>query len=105
VTLAVTEIVISSRIIWHCRMTVYQWHRVPLIPEVDGIIRLVSYSEKTPTFCVFSVFGVTAMDKYCDACGYGDHISYGRAFRTLQGDGVSVAATGVNEKSTKRTVG
>jgi ABC-type branched-subunit amino acid transport system permease subunit len=30
---------------------------------------------------------------------------YGRVFRRYRDDGVSVASTGVNEKSTKRTVG
>jgi hypothetical protein len=39
--------------------------------EVDGNIRLVSYSGKTPTFCVFPVFSVAVMEKCCDACGDG----------------------------------
>jgi hypothetical protein len=32
----------------------------------------VSYSEKTPTFCVFPVFSVAVMEKCCDACGDGN---------------------------------
>jgi hypothetical protein len=36
-------------------------------------IRLVSYSGKTPTFCVFPVFSVAVMEKCCDACGDGEY--------------------------------
>jgi hypothetical protein len=35
-------------------------------------IRLVSYSEKTSTCCVFPVFSVTVMEKCSDACGDGN---------------------------------
>jgi hypothetical protein len=52
VTLAVTGNTISSRVFRRDRVTVFQWHRVPLTGSRRDI-RLVSYSGKTPTFCVF----------------------------------------------------
>jgi hypothetical protein len=53
---------------------------------------LVSYSGRTPTFCVFPVFSVAVMEKCCDACGDGEY--YLRSgISTLQGDGVLVAPT------------
>jgi hypothetical protein len=67
-------------------------------------IRLVSNGGKTPTFCVFPVFSVAVILKCCDACG--DEECYFRSgFLSLQGDGVSVASTDVNEKSIGHTVG
>jgi hypothetical protein len=42
---------------------------VPLIGS-RRVIRLVSYSKRTPTFSVFPVFSVAVMEKCCDA--YGD---------------------------------
>jgi hypothetical protein len=41
-------------------------------------IRWVSGRGKTPTFCVFPVFSVAAMEKCCDACGDGDYYFCGR---------------------------
>jgi hypothetical protein len=35
-------------------------------------ILLVSYSEETPTFCVFPVLSVSVKEKCCDACGEGE---------------------------------
>jgi hypothetical protein len=82
---------------------VSQGHRVPLIGS-RRVIRLVSYSEKTPTFCVFPVFSVTVMEKCCDA--FGDMEYYFRSgFSTLQTDGVSLASTGVDRKSIGHTLG
>jgi hypothetical protein len=52
VTLAVTGNTISSRDLRRDRVTVFQRHRVPLTGSRRDI-RLVSYSGKTPTFCVF----------------------------------------------------
>jgi hypothetical protein len=37
------------------------WHRMPLTGK-RWDIRLVSYSEKTPTFCIFPVFSVAVME-------------------------------------------
>jgi hypothetical protein len=74
---------------------------------VDGSrwdIRLVSYSGKTPTFCVFRVFSVAVMEKCCDACGDGEYY-FRSGFSTLQGDGVSEASTAVDRKSMGHTVG
>jgi predicted N-acetyltransferase YhbS len=67
-------------------------------------IRLVSYSGKTPTFCVFPVFSVAVMEKCCDACGDGEYY-FRSGFSALQGDGVSEASTAVDRKSTGHTVG
>jgi hypothetical protein len=67
-------------------------------------IRLVSYSGKTPTFCVFPVFSVTVMEKCCDA--YGDGNKYFQScFLALQADGVSLASTAVDRKTMGSTVG
>jgi hypothetical protein len=51
---------------------VFQWLRLPLTGcRLD--IRLVSYSGRTPTFCVFPVFSGSVMEKCCDACGVGEY--------------------------------
>jgi hypothetical protein len=64
----------------------------------------VSYSEKTPTFCVFPLFSVAVMEKCCDACG--DGIKYFQSgFPMLQSDGVSGASTAVDRKSMGHTLG
>jgi hypothetical protein len=64
----------------------------------------VSNGEKTPTFCVFYVFSVTAMAKCCDA--YGDGNKYFQScFLALQADGVSLASNVVDRKSMGYTVG
>jgi hypothetical protein len=67
-------------------------------------IRLVSYSEKTPTVCVFPVFSVAVMEKCCDACGDGNKYFHS-GFPTLQDDGVSGASTAVDRKSMGHTLG
>jgi hypothetical protein len=67
-------------------------------------IRLVSYSGKTPTFCVFPVFSVAVMEKCCDVCGDEDYY-FRSGILTLQNDGVSVASTAVDRKSTGHKVG
>jgi hypothetical protein len=64
----------------------------------------VSYSEKTPTCCVFPVFSVTVMEKCCDACGDGNTY-FQSGFPTLQDDGVSLASNAVDRKSMGHTVG
>jgi hypothetical protein len=59
---------------------------------------------KTPTFCVFPVFSVAVMEKYCD--GYGDGTKYFQlGFTTVLDDDVSEASTGVDRKSTRHAVG
>jgi hypothetical protein len=69
--------------------------------SVDGSrlnIRLVSYSGKTPTFCVFAAFNVADMEKCCDVCG--DEEYYFRSsISTSQTDSVSEASNAVNRKS------
>jgi hypothetical protein len=72
VTLAVTGNTISGRVFRRYRVTVFQRHRLPLTGS-RWDIRLVSYSGKTPTFCVFRVFSVAVMEKCCDACGDGEY--------------------------------
>jgi hypothetical protein len=68
-------------------------------------IRLVSYSGKTPTFCVFSVFSVAVMEKCCDACGDGEYY-FRSGFSTSQGDDViRMASSAVDRKSMGHTVG
>jgi hypothetical protein len=63
----------------------------------------MSYSEKTPTFCVFPVFSVAVMEKCCDACGDGEY--YLRSsFLVSQGAGVSEAATAVDHMMSGHTV-
>jgi hypothetical protein len=58
----------------------------------------------TPTFCVFPVFSVAVIEKCCDACG--DMEYYFRSgVSTLQDDGVSMASSAVDRKSTGHTVG
>jgi hypothetical protein len=49
-------------------------------------IRLVSYRGKTPTFCVFPVFGVAVMETCCQPCGDGQY-NFKSCFPALQGDG------------------
>jgi hypothetical protein len=68
VTLAVTGNNIYGRLCRRWRVTVFQWRRLALTRSQRNL-RLVSYSGKTPTFCVFPVFSVAVMEKCCDACG------------------------------------
>jgi hypothetical protein len=84
-------------------MTVCQRHRLPLTGSRPDI-RLVSYSGKTPTFCVFPVFSVAVMEKCCDACGDGEYY-FRSGFSTLQNDGVSEASNAVDRKSMRHKVG
>jgi hypothetical protein len=64
----------------------------------------VSGRGKTPTFCVFPVFSVAVMEKYCDACG--DGVYYLRSgFSALRGYGVSEASNAIDWKSMGFTVG
>jgi hypothetical protein len=81
VTLAVTGNTISRRIFRNCRVTVFRWQQPPLTgPRWD--IRLVSYSGRTPTFCVFPVFRVliAVMKSVVTLVVIGNNIS-GRVFR------------------------
>jgi hypothetical protein len=103
VSLAVTGNTISSRVFRRYKVTVFQRHRL-LLTGSRRDIRLVSYSGKTPTFCVFPVFGVAVMEKCCDACGDGEYY-FRSSFSALQGGGVSEASTAVDRKSTGHTVG
>jgi hypothetical protein len=62
VSLAVTGNTISGRVFRRYKVTVFQRHRLLLTgSRLD--IRLVSYSGRTPTFCVFPVFSVAVMEK------------------------------------------
>jgi hypothetical protein len=103
VTLPVTGNTISGRVFRRYRVTVFQRHRLPLTGS-RGDIRWVSYSLKTPTFCVFRVFSVAVMEKCCDACGDGEYY-FRSGFSELQGDTVSEASTAVDGKSMGHTVG
>jgi hypothetical protein len=64
----------------------------------------VSYSGKTPTFCVFPVFSVAVMEKCCDACGDGGYY-FRSSFSTLQCDGVQEVTTAFDRKSMGDMVG
>jgi hypothetical protein len=68
VTLAVTESIIFCRVFRRQRVLVFHWHRLPLT-GCRWDKRWLTVSRTKPTFCVFSVFGVAAMEKCCDACG------------------------------------
>jgi hypothetical protein len=103
VTLAVTRNTISGRSFRRLGVTVCQRQRLPMTGSRTDL-RLVSYSGKTPTFCVFPVFSVAVMEKCCDACGDGEYY-FRSGFSTLQGDGVSEASTAVDRKSMRHIVG
>jgi hypothetical protein len=98
VTLAVTGNTISSRVFRRYKVTVFQRHRLLLTgPRRD--IRWVSYSGKTPTFCVFPVFSVAVMEKCCDACGVGEYY-FRSGLTSTQSAGIPEASTAVDQKST-----
>jgi hypothetical protein len=78
VTLAVSGNTDSGRDSYQYRVAVLQRHGLLLTGSRWGT-RLLRYSGKTRTFCVFPVFSVTVMEKCCDACGVGNTIS-GREF-------------------------
>jgi hypothetical protein len=103
VTLAVTRNTNSGRVFRRYRVKVFEWQRLPMTGS-RWDIRLVSYSGRTPTFCVFHVFSVAVMEKCCDACGDGEYC-FRSGFSTLQGDGVSEVSNAVDRKSTGHTVG
>jgi hypothetical protein len=71
ISLALTGITISSRVFRRDKVTEFQRHRL-LLTGNRRDIGFVSYSGKTPTFCVFPVFSVAVMAKCCDACGVGE---------------------------------
>jgi hypothetical protein len=87
VSLAVTGNTISSRVFRRYKVTVFQRHRLLLTVSRQDI-RLVSYSGKTPTFCVFPVFGVAVLEKCCDASGVGEYY-FGSGISSLQSGRVS----------------
>jgi hypothetical protein len=64
----------------------------------------MSYSEKTPTSCVFPVFSVAVILKCCDAYGDGNRY-FLSGFPTLQDDEVPDASTGVDRKSMRHLLG
>jgi hypothetical protein len=103
VTLAVTGNSIYGRVFRRCRVTVFQRHRMPLT-GCRWDIRLVSYSEETPTFCVFPVMSVSVMEKCCDACGEGEYF-FRSGFFESQGAGVIDASTAVDQMTSGHTVG
>jgi hypothetical protein len=72
VTLVVTGITFSCRVVWRRRMSVIEWLRWLLIGN-RWDIRWLSGRGKGPTLCVFRVFRVAVMEKCCDACGYGKY--------------------------------
>jgi hypothetical protein len=97
VTLAETGNTISGRRFRRFGVSVCQRQRLPLTGSRPDI-RLLSYSGKTPTFCVTPVFSVAVTEKCCDVCG--DEEYYFRSGNsTLQDDGVSEASTAVDRKS------
>jgi hypothetical protein len=102
VTLAVTGNTSSGRVLRRHRVTVFQRHRLPLTGSRRDI-RLMSYTGKTPTFCVFPVFSVAVMEKCCDACGDAEY-SFRSGFSTLQSDSISEATTAVDRKSMGHTL-
>jgi hypothetical protein len=103
VTLAVSWNTISCRVFRPNRVTVFQLHRLPLT-RCRLYIRLVSYSGRTPTFCVFPVFSGSVMEKYCDACGVGEYY-FRSGFWALQSRSSSEASTAFDRKSMGHTVG
>jgi hypothetical protein len=82
---------------------VFKRHRLPLTGSRWDIL-WVSYSAKTPTFCVFPAFSVAVMGKCCDACGDGEYY-FRSGFSTMRSDGVLEASNAVDRKSTGHTMG
>jgi hypothetical protein len=82
---------------------VWQRHRRPLT-EVDEIYGWLMTVERRLTLCVFPVYSVAVLEKCCDACGNGDYY-FRSGISTLKVDGVSVASTAVDRKSTGHKFG
>jgi hypothetical protein len=72
VTLAVTGNTIAAQVVWRQRVLKSWEHRLSLT-ESRWDIRWLSRRGKTPTSCVFNVFSVAVMQKYCDAGGDGEN--------------------------------
>jgi hypothetical protein len=68
-------------------------------------LRLVIYSGKTPTFCVFPVFSVAVMEKCCDACGDGEYYFRSKDFRRYRVTVCQRHRLPLNGKSMRYTVG
>jgi hypothetical protein len=100
--LAVTGNTISGRVFRRNKVTVFQGHRLPLT-GIRQDIRLMSYTGKTPTFCVFPGICEAVMEKCCDACGDGEYYLLS-GFRALQGYCVSEASTDVEQLTIRHTV-
>jgi hypothetical protein len=98
VTLAVTGNTISGRVFRRRMVTVLHWHRL-LLTGCRRDIRLVSYTGRTPTFCVFPVFSVAVMEKCCDACGVGDYY-FRSGLTSIQSGRISEASNAMHQKST-----
>jgi hypothetical protein len=58
-------------------------------------MRLVTFRGKTPTSCVFPVFGGEVREKCCDACG-DEKYDFRSGFMALHGDGVLEVTTAIN---------
>jgi hypothetical protein len=67
VTLPVTVNTISGQIGWREIMLMSREHRLSLTGSRWDILWL-SGRGKTPTLCVFPVFGAAVMEKCCDTC-------------------------------------
>jgi hypothetical protein len=68
VTFAVTGNTISGRVVLSSKMPVIELLRLPLTGSLWDK-RWLSGRGKTPTLCVFPVFSVSVIEKFCDACG------------------------------------
>jgi hypothetical protein len=72
VTLAATRNAISGWVVQRHRVPIYQYHSLSLTGSRRDM-RWVSDGGKTPTFCVFPVFGVIVTEKCWDASGDGEY--------------------------------
>jgi hypothetical protein len=72
VTLAVKGNTIDGRIFLFQRVPEFEGHLMPLTGSRWDIRWLIGRRTK-PTFCIIPVFSVAAMEKCCDACGYGEY--------------------------------
>jgi hypothetical protein len=102
VTLVVTRINISCRVVRHMNILVSREHRLSLTGS-RWDIRWLSGRGRTLTLCVFPVITVAVMEKCCDARG--DREYYFRSgCSTSQDACLSAASIVVNRKSMRRTV-
>jgi hypothetical protein len=65
-------ITISDRVLRRMKMPLFEWQLLPFT-GVGLDMRQLSGRGRTPTFCVFHVFSVAAMEKRCHASGNGEY--------------------------------